>query len=239
MKTSFTMEAPMVWVGGYEPKSGYSKLAISIGRMLGGLTVDGTRLKFDGTDFSLASAQMMLIEAGVDLFVMGASYSMDEKSSFIAMTDGSVWRFECEIKGGKLVTSARVASEDEISNECKQVVAMHAAIKELALRALDEEGLLDEGDSWMGHIVADGHAAICMRPFGHGVLIVSSKDGTDKGGWRFAIDAPRNADIDSAQTTMKFFPLEPEEIAQLRKRHMQVQLQTVEGSPFPQKIGVA
>lgn len=239
MKDSFRITSPMTWADGYIPKSGVGKLAIAINKMLGGLSVEGATFKIDGTDFSLAVAQIIMMEADIPLFVMGASYSVDMNSSFIAMTDGSVWKFVCQVKDGKLDIEGRVATNDEISNECLQSQLMHAAIKTCALNLLSQEGMIAEGDTWIGNVVVDGHHAICMKPYGFGVLLITDKNGTDKSAWKFAIDARRNADIDEAATSMMFTPLADEEIKELKKAHFVASTQTVDGSPFPQKVGVA
>lgn len=237
--TSFEMSAPIVWADDYEPASGFSKLAMAIGRMLGGLLVDGARFKFDGTDFSLAALQLILMEAGSDLFVMGAGYSVDENSSFVAMSDQSVWRFECWAQDGRIHVSARVAEDEEIGRDCKQAVVMHGDVKRAALKVLAQNGFFTEGDSWQGHVVVDGHAAICMRPFAYGILLISDKSGIDKSGWKFGIDSVRNATEEQAIAGMVFHQLTEEEVAEAKRRYRELQVTTVEGNPFPQKIGVA
>lgn len=239
MNDKFTLSAPIVWADAYEPRSGYSKLVSAIGRMLGGLLVDGAVFKFDGTDFSLAAVQLCLIESGIDLYVMGASYSVDGNSSFIAMTDGSVWRLKCYAKDGRIVTEGYKATDDEVSSDCQSAKIMHGAVHRLVLNSLANAGLVSDGDSWISSLVVDGHAAIVSRPLAYGVIVISNKDGTDKIGFKFSLDAPRNVDDENAAALLQFMPLDKDEIHEIKKKNMMAQLTTIEGSPFPQKVGVA
>ncbi len=240
MKTSFKMEAPLVWNDGYIPGSGYSKLVSAIGRVLGGFSVDGTSFSFAGGDFDLAVSQLMLTEAGVtDLFPMGISQSVDGKSSFVAMSDGSVWKFQSTVVEGRLVTDAAKVEDAVITKECANVVAMAEAVKIAALRVLSANGHLKEEDKYLGNVVTDAHSAILMRPFAYGVIIIKDKEGATKIGFKFGIDAPRNSDNESVEKIMRFIQLTDEEISAENKKYNQVAMQSVDGNPFPQKIGMA
>lgn len=238
-KTSFELSAPIVWADGYVPQSGYSKLVVALGRVLGGLSVDGSVFVLDGTDFNLMVAQMMLIEAGVDTFVMGISYDNEKNTSFVAMADSSVWRFSSVVEGGRLITRAHVATEQEIGQDCATSTAMAEAIQKLAIKMLHDNKYISDGDKYQGHVVVHGHSSILSRPVAYGVLTISDKDGVSKGGFKFGIDGARNIDVDEAEGVMTFQHLTDEEAKEEKQRYLQITMQQVDGTPFPQKVGMA
>lgn len=234
--TLFRMSAPLVWADGYVPGSGLSKMAVALGKILGGHSADGSTFFLDRSDFSMVCAQIMLTEAGIAKHVMGIGWSEDQKRSYIALTDGSIIKVEIAIIDGKMVVTGTSNEEAETKRDCIQVVAMHEAIRQGAIKALLDEKQIKEGDSYVGHVVADHHAAICQKPFGYGNVIITSKTGIVSG-WKFAIDGIHlDSDLSGK---MMFLPLSPEEINSEKKRYGESTTKIMEDNPFPVKIGEA
>lgn len=234
---SFEMSAPLVWAKDYVPTSGYSHLAVALGRILGGMSLDGKTYMLNREDFGMMAAQIILSEAGVRDFVVGVGTTPDRSRSYIATIDGTVWEVESKTMDGHLVTSGKIAKQGEVQANCVECVAMQESIRQAALKALMDEGHLKENDTFVGEALVDVHAAITMRPFGAGAIIVN-RAGADVAGWRFVVDGPPVLDMSDAGSRMLFFPMDPQEIQKEKMKITSAQTAT-QLTSFNQKVAQA
>lgn len=220
------------------PTSCFDQLVAALGKMLGGgMIPEGETFDLGSGTFALASIQAILVEVECPLLVFGLSVANDSSSTFLAMSDGSIWRTKFVVSGGDLVWSAWKSNEEECTEFCTAADLYSEGIKALVTRELAKKGKMIDGDSIQGHINTDCHAAICMRMKGNGKFIMTPENGYPREGVAFTIDAPRpNADFDETLATLVIKPMTEEEIAEevkLTKKSLGMDY------PFPTNWGQA
>lgn len=221
MIKSFKHTAPIAWGGKTLPCTGYGRIALALGQVLGGgLAAEGTAFRLDGMDFGLMCAQVMVNEAGLSLIVCGVGYDADDKHTFVAMSDGSVWRFVSYLEGGFLVTEAEESDHDTVANNCEESLKMVDSVKSIVVEALSKSNSLADTDSFSGHVAPDGHSAILLSCRATGAFIVRDRLGNVKGGWRFVINAPRNATAEEVSSVLLFQPMSEEDIMSESREYM-------------------
>lgn len=223
---------------GWLPTSFFGLLSLALGRMTGGMVADGTKFEVGNDSLSLMCLQAMAVEAGMEALVMGAAKSTDAKSSFVAMSDGSIWRAHLAIKEGKLSAWWRKSSDEEALAECEQVSLFADGIKSLVSTGLVESGKVEENDTMTGSVHPDCHAAICMRAQGHGKFIVYVEEtAVIRYACAFSIAAPQNADLEDAKSCLRIAELSKEE-AEAESKSYKKQL-GMDNNPFGVAMGIA
>lgn len=231
------MTAPMVIEEGVMPTSCLEHFATALGRMTGGMISDGP-LDMGSDSTTLLCIQSILTEAGVDNFLLGATPDESQRSSFLSLTDGSIWRLTLSVLDGNLVADAHECAAEEVTSECPVLQKYHDLIRAAVSRRLNQLGWVMNGDTCSGHIETQANAAICMRASGFGKFIVNvGETGTVRCGFDFTVDCPRpNASFDDVVASVNITPMMDHEIEEESERNKAAMGIT---SPFPVKMGSA
>lgn len=233
----FKHVAPLAWNGSHLPSSGYGRLALALGQLTGGMLEDGATMGLDASDFGLIAAQIMLSEAGSDLLVAGVASDVDGAHTFVAMSNGEIWRFCSFVMAGNLITEAYKSGADECRDNCEQSGEMVESIKSIVIDQLNENGAVGDAESFYGHVEVDHWAAIMATPKGTGKFIVRDSSGQIKSGWKFMLDAPRNATIEEVASVLSFKQMSDEEIKAEQDDYLMAI--GLDGSAFPTKVALA
>jgi hypothetical protein len=238
MTTDFKLSAPLAVDPEVMLTSCYGQLACALGKMTGAMMPDGAIVDSSNCGVSLMTLQAIFTEAGVEALVMGACQSIDSASSFVAMTDASIWRVALSIIGGELVTKGYKADKEEILKDCLGLDELSDFVKVIVADALNEGGRVDLGDAVTGHVLTDAHAAICLRVNCKGKFIVHiGETQAVRCGIDFIVDCPTpNADADTIAKYVKIREMTAEEVAEEQSSSKAAFGVT---NPFPMKVGNA
>jgi hypothetical protein len=236
--TEFTLAAPLANSDGVEPTGFFEQLALALGKMTGAMVSDGHYVDIGASSMDLISLQAIFSQAGVEALVMGAAPSSDEKSAFVAVTDGSIIRVLSTIKDGNLSIVGYKAEVSECLKDCSIVQEYVNGIKSIVAEALRAGGFAEEDDQCNGHVKVNCHAAICLRVSGKGKFIISKGKTLEvRGGWDYEVDCPHpNADVDTVLASLKVRAMDAEEIE--AERNLQKEALGIV-NPFHVKVGEA
>lgn len=215
----------------------YGQLVAALGKLSGGMLADGLKLDVLNDSLSLMSMQAIVVEGGLDLLVMGISESIDAGSAYLAMSDGSIWKFDAVIESGSLRTVIKRADKEDVTKNCSSAVEFSTGLRDAAIRAI---AALQENEgqkfSLVGSVETDVHASICGRLKGLGRMILRREDGSTLNAYEFSLDAPPRVDLDTAAKLTGVRRLTDDEIEAEDEQYKK--LLGVE-NPFPVKMGQA